>query len=130
MNRARVLVIDDDESIRQIVAIVLGDEGFEVRSAANGQLALELLDDFDPDIILLDVRMPILDGFGFAEAYRARPGRHASIVAFVAALHAEHDHERIGASAVLEKPFDLEDLLRAVDDARLRTLPVEAQAKT
>jgi two-component system, chemotaxis family, chemotaxis protein CheY len=113
---ARVLVVDDDDSIRQIVRIFLTDEGYEVLAAAHGKAALDVLDDFAPDLILLDLRMPVMDGWEFARCYRERPRPHAPIVAFVAALNAEQDSAEVGADAVLSKPFDLDELARAVSD--------------
>jgi two-component system chemotaxis response regulator CheY len=118
MNGTRILVVDDDESIRQVVKLFLEDEGFEVRTAANGLAALASVADYPPDIILLDLRMPVMSGFEFAERYRAGPCPHAPIVVFVATVHAEHDRRSIAAASVLEKPFDLDDLLRAVSAAR------------
>jgi len=125
----RILVVDDDESIRQIVSIFLTDEGYEVASVANGQVALDIVYEFRPHIILLDLRMPVMDGWQFVRCYRAAPGPHAPIVAFVAALHAEAERDEIGAAGLLAKPFDLEDLLNAVEDAK-RTAHNELQAKT
>ncbi len=66
MSAERILIVDDDESIRQIVRLCLTDEGFEVREAANGQAALEALAEFAPDLILLDLRMRVMDGWEFA----------------------------------------------------------------
>ena len=110
----RVLVVDDDDSIRQIVSLVLSDEGYHVMSAAHGQAALDLLDQFVPDIILLDLRMPVMDGWEFARIYRELPPPHAPIVAFVAALNAAQDSAAVHAHGILPKPFDLEDLLVTV----------------
>src|SRR5262245_17777894 len=86
MSGERVLLVDDDESIRQVVSIFLSDEGYEIAGAGNGREALELVTDFRPDIILLDLRMPVMDGWEFARTYRELPGPHAPIIAFVAAL--------------------------------------------
>src|ERR1700716_807626 len=85
----RILIVDDDESIRQIVRLCLTDEGFQVCEAANGQAALDALPDFQPDLILLDLRMPVMDGWEFARRYRHGPGPHVPIVAFIAALNAQ-----------------------------------------
>ena len=63
----RVLVVDDDESIRQIVRLCLSDEGYDVFEAANGQAALKIVDEHPPSLILLDLRMPIMDGITAAE---------------------------------------------------------------
>jgi CheY-like chemotaxis protein len=112
----RVLLIDDDESIRQIVTLFLNDEGFVVREAANGQAGLDALADYRPDVILLDLRMPVMDGWEFARQYRALPGPHAPVVAFVAALSVDEADLGIDAARVLAKPFDLDDLLSALGE--------------
>jgi CheY-like chemotaxis protein len=110
----RVLVVDDDEGIRQIVRLCLSDEGYRVREAPNGLAALEVLEGFEAELILLDLRMPVMNGWEFAERYRTLPGRHAPIVAFVAALNAMDECEGLETAAILSKPFDLDDLLTAV----------------
>jgi CheY-like chemotaxis protein len=110
----RILVVDDDESIRQIVQLCLSDEGYDVSEAANGQAALELLDSFRPSLILLDLRMPVMDGWEFARRYRALPGPHAPIVAFVAALNVLEECADLETASIISKPFDLDDLLHAV----------------
>jgi CheY-like chemotaxis protein len=110
----RVLVVDDDESIRQIVRMCLGDEGYEVFEAANGLDALALLPDCRPDLILLDLRMPVMDGWEFARQYRLGPGPHVPIIAFIAALNAELEAADLEAANILAKPFDIEDLLAMV----------------
>jgi CheY-like chemotaxis protein len=114
MVRDGILVVDDDESIRQIVRIYLSDEGYIVGEAANGQVALDMLDDFRPAVILLDLRMPVMDGWEFTRRYRQRPGPHAPIVAFVASLNATEECSGLEAAAILSKPFDLDDLLATV----------------
>jgi len=106
--------VDDDESIRQIVRLCLTDEGFEVCEAPNGQAALDALDGFQPELILLDLRMPVMDGWEFARRYADLPGAHAPIVAFVAALNAEQECATLSTASILTKPFDLDDLLDAV----------------
>jgi CheY-like chemotaxis protein len=128
--RERILLVDDDESIRQVVSIFLTDEGHEVVGVGNGRAALDVLPGFQPEIILLDLRMPVMDGVEFVRTYRALPGPHAPIIAFVAALHAEEQRDQIGAVTVLAKPFDLEDLLGAVDQARRARLAEPIQANT
>jgi two-component system chemotaxis response regulator CheY len=114
MAAERILIVDDDESIRQIVRICLTDEGYEVYEAANGQVALNTLRELTPNLILLDLRMPVMDGWEFARAYVKMPGPRAPVVAFVAALNAEQDCADLDAAGILAKPFDLDDLLGAV----------------
>ncbi|MBV9580448.1 MAG: response regulator transcription factor [Chloroflexi bacterium] len=110
----RILVVDDDDNIRQIVQLCLSGEGYRVEEAANGEMALEMLHDFDPELILLDLRMPVMDGWEFARRYRTLPGPHAPIVAFVAALNVQEECGDLQTAAIVSKPFDLDDLLGAV----------------
>jgi DNA-binding response OmpR family regulator len=114
MSSERILIVDDDESIRQVVRLCLMDEGFEVREAPNGQAALDALDEFQPELILLDLRMPVMDGREFARRYESVSGAHAPIIAFVAALNAEQECANLTTAGILTKPFDLDDLLKAV----------------
>jgi two-component system chemotaxis response regulator CheY len=115
-----VLVVDDDYVIRSCVADTLALEGYSVATAANGQLALATLQGMraeglpPPGVILLDMRMPVLDGWHFAEAYRSTPGPHAPIVVVTAAHDADKRGVAIGAEAVLEKPFDIDRLIEIV----------------
>ena len=114
MPAERILIVDDDESIRQIVHMCLSDEGYQVVEASNGQAALALVEDFQPSLILLDLRMPVMDGWEFARRYHALPGPHVPIVAFVAALNAEQECADLPTAGILNKPFDLDELLQAV----------------
>ncbi len=114
MAAERILIVDDDESIRQIVRICLSDEGYEVFEAQNGQVALKMVTAIAPRLILLDLRMPVMDGWEFAKRYESMPAPRAPVVAFVAALNAEQDCAELDAAGILAKPFDLDDLLRAV----------------
>ena len=106
-----VLVVDDEEVMRAVVRELLEDDGCEVREAANGAEALAILDEEVPDVVVLDMRMPVMDGWAFARAYRARPGPHAPIVCVTAARDAHEWAEQIGAEGVVAKPFDLRELL-------------------
>jgi CheY-like chemotaxis protein len=106
-----VLVVDDDATIRQFIEMALSDQGYRVLTAENGQEALEIILRSRPGLILLDMRMPVMDGWGFAEAYRAAPPPHVPIVVLTAARDAEASAREIAADAWLAKPFDLRDLL-------------------
>jgi two-component system chemotaxis response regulator CheY len=112
--RARVLVVDDDESIRRLIELALTQEGYEVVTAAEGRAALAEAARQPPRLILLDIRMPVLDGWGFARAYRAGPPPHAPIVVLTAARDAAEAAVRIGAEACLAKPFELSALYATV----------------
>ena len=110
----RVLVVDDDESIRQFVQLALSDEGYEVLTAADGGTGLRLAADHDLDLILLDLRMPGVDGWTFVREYRQQAGEPAPIIALTAAHEPEEHAAATPVAALLAKPFDLDDLLDLV----------------
>jgi two-component system, chemotaxis family, chemotaxis protein CheY len=110
-----VLVVEDDDEIRDFVALLLEGEGYAVRTARNGAEALDVVRDNAPRLILLDMRMPVMDGWGFARAYRTQPGPHAPILVMTAARDAAQRAHEIQADAYLAKPFDLDDLMSLVD---------------
>jgi len=109
-----ILVVDDDEGIRGFVELALDSEGYMVSTAPNGAVALEVAGHEQPDLILLDMRMPIMDGWAFTRAYRSRPGPHAPIVVITAARDAGERAAEVQADDYLGKPFDLDDLLDIV----------------
>ena len=109
--RLQVLVVDDDAEVRRTLALALRDEGYEVLTAGDGQVALGVIAGRRPDLILLDVMMPRMNGWQFADAYRAQPGRHAPIIVMSAVRGAvDRAAREIGAVDVLEKPIDLDVL--------------------
>src|SRR5919198_3303048 len=109
-----ILVVDDDELILNSVESTLADEGYPVVTATDGAAALDVVERQLPALILLDMKMPILDGWAFAKAYREQPGPRAPIVVMTAAADAARRAADIGAEGYLAKPFDLEDLLTLV----------------
>lgn len=108
-----VLAVDDDPSILGLMTDILSGEGYRVLPAANGLEALKVLEGTRPCVVLLDMRMPTLDGWGFANALRAR-GLKYPVVVVTAAENARAWAQEIGADAYLAKPFQLNDLLRVV----------------
>ena len=115
----RILVIDDDLAILATVSDILYDEGYQVQTAMNGAEGLVALEQFGPELILLDMRMPVLDGWGFANALRER-GVTIPIVVMTATQDARRWAREIGAAHVLAKPFDLMELLNVVELAAVR----------
>jgi two-component system, chemotaxis family, chemotaxis protein CheY len=106
-----ILFIDDDESIREFVTMALTDEGYEVATAQNGAAALDLIKRKQPDLILLDMRMPVMDGWAFMKAYDGTPMPHAPIIALTASRNSPDVQVPAEVSGFLAKPFDLSDLL-------------------
>ena len=86
---ARIVVVDDEPSITDAVATALRYEGFETREVATGRAAEQAIDEFRPDLIVLDVMLPDLDGFEIAQ--RLRDGRHRTPVIFLTARDATED---------------------------------------
>jgi CheY-like chemotaxis protein len=111
---AAILVVEDDQETRDFLALVLEAEGYAVRTAHHGAMALELIQQQAPQLILLDMRMPVMDGWGFVRAYRSQLGPHAPIIVQTAARDAEQTAREVEADAFLGKPFNLEDLLAVV----------------
>jgi two-component system chemotaxis response regulator CheY len=107
-----VLVIEDDAAIGENLVELLESEGHRVRWGHDGMEGLQLLDGTLPDVILLDLLMPRMNGFQFREAQKADP-RAAQVPVIVISAHARA-HE-IDAQEFLEKPFDVAHLLGAVE---------------
>ncbi len=79
---AKILLVEDDPSIIQLYSFKLSSAGYEVRTAQNGLIGLKTLPDFFPDLILLDLRMPVMDGEAFLQAFRKKP-EHADVPVIV-----------------------------------------------
>jgi CheY-like chemotaxis protein len=109
-----VLLVDDDEGICDFVRMALHDAGFDIATAPNGRAALDLLPSFQPGLILLDMRMPQMDGWQFSREYRATPGPHVPIVVVTAARDAAQSAAEVNADAHLAKPFRVADLIQIV----------------
>ena len=109
-----ILIIDDDPAIRTTVADILESEGYTVATAINGADGLQSIDRIVPALVLLDMRMPILDGWGFARALHSR-GVQIPILVMTAAQDARRWAHEINAEGYVAKPFDLIDLLDAVE---------------
>lgn len=114
MSKQPILVVDDDPAIRATISDILTTEGYPVETAADGAEALAVVERSRPALVLLDMRMPVLDGWGFARGLRER-GLRLPILVMTATQNARRWAEEIGADGYLAKPFDLLDLLRAVE---------------
>ena len=112
-----ILVVDDDASIRQTVREILDLEGYPVETAADGREALRVVERAGPSLVLLDMRMPELDGWGFAREIRER-GIELPILVMTAAENARSWAAEIGADGYVAKPFELDELLAAIERVR------------
>ncbi len=121
MNQRPVLVVDDDHDILSLIRRILEEEAIPVVTASDGREGLQKVDECRPRLILLDMRMPVLDGWGVAQELRHR-GVDIPIVVMTAARDASHWASEIQANGYLAKPFDIEMLLTAIDKATPRSV--------
>lgn len=112
--RTRVLVVDDDVSILDTVSAILAGEGYQVMAANGGAEAVALMRNWHPTLVLLDMRMPVMDGWAVARAMH-ESGSRVPIVVMTAAENARRWADEIGAAGHLAKPFALDDLIECVD---------------
>jgi len=115
----RILVADDDDSIRTLIAEVLGDDGFEVTTAANGDEAWQKFEKVSYEIVLTDIRMPLLDGLQLLQKIRTKsPMTHVLILTSFASVASSVQALKDGAFDYLIKPFEsLDAVSRAVQRA-------------
>lgn len=117
---ARVLIVDDDSGMRMLCAVNLQLAGLDVLQAEDGRSGLAQARSARPDLILTDVRMPILDGFQLAEALQADAATHGIPVIFVSGESTIVNRDRalgLGALAYVTKPFDPLELASLVAEA-------------
>jgi two-component system, OmpR family, response regulator len=127
----RLLVVDDEPNTLELLSATLRFSGFEVASAGTGQEALELARDFRPDLIVLDVMMPGIDGFDVAKRLRASGVR--TPVLFLTARDSDEDKVTgltIGGDDYVTKPFSLEEVIARIRSILRRTRGVDGDAAT
>jgi two-component system chemotaxis response regulator CheY len=115
----QILVVEDDDAIRGLVSEVLRDDGYDVREATNGVEALDRLREERPDLIVLDLMMPVMDGWAFVEECRRKPCCDDVPIVVTSASHdLPRTAERLrtfGVRTCLAKPFDVDGLLALVE---------------
>lgn len=112
----RILVVDDSKMIRRLVTLSLQKGGYHARAAANGQQAITLLENWMPDLIVLDMMMPVMDGLKFLE-WRNQHHPHLPVLALTGMERPEAREQILaaGANAVLFKPMHIPELLAKVE---------------
>lgn len=119
MTQRKVLVVDDEFHIVQVVAIKLRNNGFEVLTAENGDAAYRLACEHNPDIVITDYQMPILSGLELIEKLRQNPATETTPVIMLTARNFSVDDgqkQTLRISACLSKPFSPREVLQTVDD--------------
>jgi CheY-like chemotaxis protein len=115
----RILYVEDEKSIREVVAQMLELYGYEVACANNGKLGVEKAQSWLPDIILMDVRMPVMDGPEAIRVLRSKPNT-ADIPIFVLSAYTDTKTrdlcKQVGADRFFAKPFDIEKIISAIQE--------------
>jgi CheY-like chemotaxis protein len=109
----RVLVVDDDREIAQLLEHVLADEGYLVEAAPNGAVAFDGMRHHPPDVVLLDLRMPVMDGLSFLHACRQDP-RWSDLRIILLSAMPEGTPTADRFDGFVPKPFDLAEVVRTV----------------
>ena len=112
-----ILVVDDDDDFRETVAEVLKAAGYPVQEAENGERALEAIRDEQPGIVLLDLKMPVLDGWGVMERMRQDPRSAAVPILILSAYGFEWESELTGAQGYIPKSVGMEEIVERVRKA-------------
>jgi two-component system OmpR family response regulator len=132
--KLHVLAVDDEEHITELVAMALGIHGFEVERVATGRAALSAIEARRPDLVLLDVMLPDLDGFDVAKRLRQSEGAAMRIpIIFLTARDATRDKVeglRLGVDDYVTKPFSVEELVERVKAVLRRTAGTENRTHT
>ena len=109
-----VLIVEDDDIIREFVSIALRGVGYDVTTASHGAAALDIVNADEPGLILLDMRMPVMDGWQFSRLYREFPAPRAPVIVVTAAQDARETAAEVDADGYLAKPFHIAELLDVV----------------
>ncbi len=116
-----MLVVEDEAGIRDALAAALVDEGYEVRAAGDGRAALAVLQRWLPHVIVLDLMMPVMDGWAFrAEQRRLDATRHIPVIVLSGARDVPASTRQLGVAAAIPKPFDLDTVLDRVGELASR----------
>ncbi|RMF12145.1 MAG: response regulator [Candidatus Dadabacteria bacterium] len=114
----RILIVEDHDDTRDMLRIALENEGFEVVTAPNGVKLLPLIRENVPDLILLDIMMPWVDGFELARAIKDNDDLRNIPIFFITAKINPEDIEtgfRVGAAEYIQKPIDLDELFEKIE---------------
>ena len=125
MNRKKILIVDDDPAIREILCSQLGRLHFQTVAAADGKEGVELFKTEKPDLVLMDMMMPVMDGLAACQAMRALEKKDSRVpILFLTARDTRHDQissALSGGDDFISKPISLQELRERVDAALARS---------
>lgn len=113
----RILIVDDEPNIVLALELLMKREGYETRTAGDGEAALEAARAFRPDLLILDVMMPRMDGYEVCQRLRADPGMKDVVIVMLTAKGREVEKEKglaLGADLYITKPFSTRDVVSRV----------------
>ena len=116
---ARILIAEDNAEIRTLVSSILVEEGHKVGVAQNGQQALDMMTDDPPDVLVLDIMMPQMDGYTVLKELKSSGIKETMKILILTAKTSESDWVRgykLGADSYLTKPFDTDELINGIED--------------
>ena len=128
LNRPRILIVDDDESISDLLSLYLIKEQYDTKIAADGETALSCFDEFDPSLIILDLMLPGIDGYGVCREIRTKSKVPIIVLSAKGDTFDKVLALELGADDYVEKPFDTKEIVARVKAALRRasyTTPVE-----
>lgn len=112
-----ILIVDDNPHNLKLARVVLSQEGHDVRTASDAEQALELLEQFHPRVVLMDIQLPGMDGLELTRRLKADPARRDIVIIALTAYAMKGDEEKAraaGCDGYLSKPVDIDELGRAV----------------
>lgn len=111
----RVLVIDDEADLRELYSVNLVEAGHEVLTASNGAEGLGVVERESPDVVVVDLMMPVMDGYEFLQNLRRLPGHQGTPAIVASAIATGGFSIKLGASGFVAKPFDADELVSVVE---------------
>lgn len=123
VTKQRILIVDDDENIAELISLYLTKECFETKIAPDGETALELVKSFDPNLILLDIMLPGIDGYGVCRQIRATMTTPIIMLSAKGEVFDKVLGLELGADDYMEKPFDTKELVARVKAVLRRYKP-------
>ncbi len=118
MSRGRILIVEDEADLAWVEQFNLESEGYEVQVALEGLSAIDALETFSPDVLVLDVMLPLVNGWSVLARAQQLPDEQRPSVILVSAVAGVADQARaegMGVGSFLAKPFDIDELVRLVD---------------